>query len=440
MSNPWLEEAWRTLSIALVSLIVGWWFGEILLALLVGLGVYAGWHMRQIYRLERWLRYGKHFHPPEAHGIWEEIFQEIYRLQQRNRKRKRKLGTMLNRFQQATAAMPDATIVLEGERLDWWNAAAETLLGLHYPRDVGQHVGNLIRNPEFTARLQSENFATPIQMTSPVDPGLTLSVRFIPYGKNQRLVVARDITRLQQLERVRSDFVANVSHELRTPLTVLAGYLETLLDEPVEMAAEPTRRTLDAMRVQSDRMRGIVEDLLTLSRLENQPAPKDLAPVPVAGLLAQIREDAQRLSGDQQHKVTLEADAGLWLHGSEAELRSLFSNLAFNAVRYTPAGGVVVLRWYADAAGAHFAVRDTGIGIAAHHIPRLTERFYRIDAGRSRGNGGTGLGLAIVKHVLARHDASLHIESKPGQGSLFRCDFPPARVASAPDMTVQQTC
>lgn len=429
MSNPWFEELWRTLGIAAVSLLVGWWFDAVAPALLLGLGVYAAWHIRQAYRLELWLRQGKRFHPPEAHGIWEEIFQQIYRLQQRNRKRKRKLGFMLNRFQQATAALPDATVVLaDGERIEWWNDAAETLLGLHYPRDIGQHVGNLIRSPVFVAYLQGDNFDTPIQLPAPGNQYLMLSLRLIPYAADQRLLVARDITRIQQLERMRRDFVANVSHELRTPLTVVSGYLETLLDDDSDAAARRWHKMLKAMYEQSYRMQGIVEDLLMLSRLETQAQPEQQQPVAVPGLLAQIREDAQRLSGEQGHQIVLEADPDLWLQGAESELRSLFSNLAFNAVRYTPDGGRIHMRWYGDAQGAHFAIQDTGIGIAAQHIPRLTERFYRVDVGRSRGSGGTGLGLAIVKHVLLRHDGQLEIDSQPGQGSTFRCDFAPARV------------
>lgn len=428
MSNPWIEELWRTLAIAGISLLIGWAFGEIALALLLGLGVYAGWHMRQVYRLERWLRHGKRFHPPEARGIWEEIFHHIYRLQQRNRKRKRKLGGMLNRFQQATAALPDATVVLsDGERIEWWNDAAEALLGLSYPRDVGQHVANLVRAPAFVDYLNSGDFETPIQFPAPGNPQLTLSLRLIPYATDQRLLVARDISRLQQLERMRRDFVANVSHELRTPLTVVSGYLETLIEEDDE-AALRWRRTLQAMHGQSKRMEGIVEDLLMLSRLETREQPEHQSPVAVPGLLAQMREDAQRLSGEQAHRITLEADSDLWLLGAENELRSLFSNLVFNAVRYTPAGGDIRIGWYADPDGAHFSVQDTGIGIAAQHISRLTERFYRVDVGRSRGSGGTGLGLAIVKHVLLRHEGRLEIDSEPGKGSTFRCDFPPSRM------------
>ena len=437
MSNPWLEELWRALLIAAISILVGWPFGAVAWTLLLGLGTYAGWHMRQAYRLERWLRQGKRYHPPEANGIWEEIFQQIYRLQQRNRKRKRKLGFMLNRFQQATSALPDATVVLgDGGRIDWWNDAAEDLLGLRHPRDIGQHIGNLIRSPAFVAYLRGGKFDYPIQMSAPGNPQLTLSLRLISFGADQRLLVARDITRIQQLERMRRDFVANVSHELRTPLTVVSGYLETLLDETDDPAVQRWQRTLQTMHEQSHRMQGIVEDLLMLSRLETQAEVDQHGPVAVPGLLAQVREDAQRLSGAQGHHIALEADSELWLQGNETELRSLFSNLAFNAVRYTPAGGKISMRWHKDEHGAHFEIQDTGIGIAEHHIPRLTERFYRVDVGRSRGSGGTGLGLAIVKHVLLRHDGQLRIESQPRQGSTFYCDFPPARAIHSARLAV----
>ncbi|MFN2309057.1 MAG: phosphate regulon sensor histidine kinase PhoR [Gammaproteobacteria bacterium] len=430
MSNPWIEELWRTLGVAAASLLIGVLFDAVAPALLLGLGVYAAWHMRQVYRLEYWLRYGKRFHPPEARGIWEDIFQMIYRLQQRNRKRKRKLGTMLSQFQQATAALPDATVVLgDREHIAWWNDAAEQLLGLHYPRDVGQNITNLVRHPAFIAYLRGGAFDLPIQIPAPGNLHLSLSLRLIDYGKDQRLLLARDISHLQQLERVRSDFVANVSHELRTPLTVLAGYLETLIDEVGHEVPAHWQKSLSVMHEQSDRMRRIVEDLLILARLESQALPDSQQPVGVPGLLAQVCEDARRLSGEQGHRITLEANPELWLLGVDNELRGLFSNLAFNAVRYTPAGGAIQLRWYGDAQGAHFAITDTGIGIAAQHIPRLTERFYRVDAGRSREGGGTGLGLAIVKHVLLRHDGRLQVESTPGKGSVFRCDFPPARVS-----------
>jgi two-component system phosphate regulon sensor histidine kinase PhoR len=249
-----------------------------------------------------------------------------------------------------------------------------------------------------------------------------LSVSVIPYGDNQHLLLGHDITQLHRLEQIRSDFIANVSHELRTPLTVIAGFLETMRD--AEDCTQEFQRPLLLMAQQTARMRNIVEDLLFLSRLESEPATDRGTPVVVADLLKTIYEEAQVLSGEQHH-ITLEVDETVIIYGHTEELHSAFSNLVYNAVRYTPPGGDISIRWYQDAEGIHLAVHDTGEGIAPEHLPRLTERFYRIDVGRSRLQGGTGLGLAIVKHVLNRHKGHLHIESEVGKGSLFRCDFSP---------------
>ncbi len=416
-------------AVLVAFLIVGLPFGQPMVFMLLGAAFYLAWHLRNIYRLYVWLRRGRRFHPPESSGIWEEIFQQIYRLQQRNRKRKRKLGNMLSRFQQATKALPDATVVLagHGEEVEWWNVAAGQLLGLVNPRDVGQRISNLVRHPVFISYLLREDYTEPVEFPAPVDENLLLSVRIIAYGKDQRLVVARDITRLKRLEQTRRDFVANASHELRTPLTVISGYLETLADDP-EAHTGPWLRTLPILQEQSLSMQHLVDDLLLLSRLETEHPEEQGEGVNVPALLAAILEDARSLSGDAAHDIQLEAEPDLWLQGRELELRSAFSNLAYNAVRYTPPGGRIDLRWYSDDEGAHYAVTDTGIGIAPQHLPRLTERFYRVDVGRSRNSGGTGLGLAIVKHVLLRHDARLSVDSEPGAGSCFYCDFPPAAV------------
>ncbi|WJW75072.1 phosphate regulon sensor histidine kinase PhoR [Thiohalobacter sp. IOR34] len=428
MSNPWIDELWRAGIIAAVALLLGLVFGQPWLWLLLAVSAYLGWHLRNLARLVEWLRVGRRFHPPESSGIWDEVFQQIYRLQQRNRQRKRKLGSMLNRFQQATAAMPDATVVLTpGDEIEWWNQAAERLLGLSYPRDTGQRISNLLRHPAFVEYLARGDYAQPLEMPSPADEHVGLSIRIVPYGNNQRLLIARDISRIQRLEQMRRDFVANVSHELRTPLTVLAGYLETL-DGDAEEADGDWRHALPVLRQQTERMQRIVEDLLMLSRLETDSGQGGQEPVSVPAMLAVICDDARRLSDDKRHEVLLEADPELWLRGNDHELRSLFSNLIFNAVRYTPAGGRIRVRWYQEGGQAVCAVSDTGIGIAPQHIPRLTERFYRIDVGRSRQSGGTGLGLAIVKHVLLRHQGELGIQSEPGKGSTFSARFPAGRV------------
>ncbi len=401
-----------------------------------GWGLFAGalagalWQQRQLIRFERWLAERPKGYPPAPPGLWEEIYSHIHRLQQSHKKRKKKLASLLNRFQESTAAMPDATVVLDAEgRIEWFNRAAARLLGLRQPQDRGQRILNLLRSPEFSAYLNGGDYQTPLVMPAPERPDLTLSVHVVPYGNRQRLLIARDITRLQQLERVRRDFVTNVSHELRTPLTVVHGYLEALEDDPHCRAH--WGRALEAMRQQTQRMRDIVEDLLLLSRLETAQPQDDPRPVAVPALLRDLLEAARSLSGEQGHRITLESDPDLHLRGNAKELYSAFSNLVFNAVKYTPPGGEIHIRWRRHEHGACFQVQDTGIGIPAHEIPRITERFYRVDVARSRDSGGTGLGLAIVKHVLARHNARLVIDSRPGRGSTFTCLFPAERIVAA---------
>ena len=431
MHNPWFEEWLRGGLILGGAWLAGWLFGYPWPFLFFGLAGYFAWHMRNLARLVSWLGEGRRFQPPESSGIWDEVFQRIYRLQQRNRQRKRKLAKILKRFQQATAALPDATAVLtEQGDIEWWNDEGSRLLGLNYPRDVGARVTNLLRHPAFVQYVKEGDFSRPVQLPSPVDERITLSVRIVPYGKKRRLLVARDISRLTRLEQIRRDFVANVSHELRTPLTVIAGYLETMEEEAQGRDGEDGRwgSALGVMRQQTERMQRIVEDLLMLSRLETDSVGAGEEPVAVPALLAAICDDARRLSGGDGHEIHLEVDETLWLRGAETELRSLFSNLVFNAVRYTPPGGRIDVRWCQDGDQARFSVQDTGIGIAPHHIPRLTERFYRVDVGRSRMKGGTGLGLAIVKHVLLRHQGELEISSIVGEGSRFSALFPQERL------------
>jgi two-component system phosphate regulon sensor histidine kinase PhoR len=436
LSAPWHTEFRRLAVLLLAMLLAGLLAGHPLLFVGIAAMIYAGWHLWNLYRLEHWLGQDKKAEPPDAPGIWGEVFDRFYRLQQRNRKRKRKLAVMLRRFRESTTAMPDATVVLDGnDRIEWFNRAAGHLLGLDPSQDIGQYIGNLLRHPRFTEYLahRSENQGPhSLEISAPHNSHLLLRLHLIPYAKRSTLLIARDITHLQRLEQIRRDFVANVSHELRTPLTVLTGFLETLSDADDECTRQ-WQRPLSLMAQQTARMQNIVDDLLLLSKLESGSAPNNQGkPVEVARLLRQIHEEARLLSGEQQHRFVLELDDDLCLPGQEEELRSAFSNLVFNAVRYTPAQGEITLRWHSDNAGLHFSVSDTGEGIAVQHIPRLTERFYRVDVGRSRSQGGTGLGLAIVKHVLNRHQGSLRIESKLGQGSTFICDFPPAREAAKP--------
>jgi two-component system phosphate regulon sensor histidine kinase PhoR len=423
LPNHWTNEVWRLASILVVALIPGIAIGYPYAAVAIALLGYLFWHFRKLRNLYLWLRAPDDAPVPDAEGLWGEVFHALHTRQQRIAKREQKLSTLLTRFEDASMALPDAVVVLRGEgTIDWINPAAERLLGLRPQQDMGQSVTNLVRNPVFVSYLRSHDYTAPILMESPRNANLTLNIRIVPYGHGLRLLVARDITRMQRLEQMRRDFVANISHELRTPLTVVTGYLETMIDS-AEPALEPWLGSLRLMQEQTRRMSHLVTDLLFLSRIETSPRTSTWDPVSVPALLAAIREEALALSGEERHTIDLEVDESLWIKGNESELRSAFSNIVFNAVRYTPAQGHITVRWYGDERGAHLEVQDSGIGIAAEHIPRLTERFYRVDTARSRERGGTGLGLAIVKHVMARHEGELTIESTPGVGSKFACHF-----------------
>jgi two-component system phosphate regulon sensor histidine kinase PhoR len=335
---------------------------------------------------------------------------------------------MLARFQESTSAMPDATLVLNAENeIEWFNKAAIMLLGLNKVQDVGQRIDNLVRTPAFVNYLMRGNFRRPLEMFSPENRDISLSINIVGYGKNNKLMIVRDVTRLHQLENMRRDFVANVSHELKTPLTVINGYLENLMDAGDENTSQ-WYGVLDQMHQQSERMAQIVNDLLLLSRLETDDDSQSRDPVAVPALIAAIVDDLNSLIKEKQQTVEVDCDLNLWLQGNEKELYSAFSNLIVNAVKYTPEKGKITLRWQLKAGQPYFEVMDSGIGIAPEHIPRLTERFYRVDKGRSRDQGGTGLGLAIVKHVMIRHNAKLMISSEPGKGSSFRCAFSPERL------------
>ena len=424
MPGHWWSLGRRLALLVLGAAVLGWMAGQVLLALLIAVSGSLVWQLWQLYRLERWLRDDKDAGLPQSGLVWEGIAARIDRLRRQNRKRKRKFGRLLEQFQQATAALPDAAVILgEDDKVVWCNGASQPLLGLAPGRDVGLPVANLLRNPEFVAFLNQRRQGDSVEFPSPVDDVRVLNARIVPYGKKQRLLLATDITRVRRLEQMRRDFIANVSHELRTPLTVVIGYLETLLDSD-NPALEDWRRPLRGMRQQTGRMLHLIEDLLLLARLESQKDRTPGKPVAVPALLADIADDAIALSGDQNHRIDLCAEPRLWILGCEKELRSAFSNLVFNAVRYTPAGGRIAIRWFADDSGIHLAVEDDGEGIASQHIPRLSERFYRVNRDRSRGSGGTGLGLSIVKHVLNNHRGRLRITSELGKGSLFVCEFP----------------
>ncbi len=428
MIGVWRLEIWKAIGLLVAALLLGATVGHMALFLLGATVIYLATHLYNLHRLEHWLRVGRRYHPPDAGGVWGDVFHELYRLQQRNRRRKRRLAQFLDRFERVFSALPDATVVLGSDyTIQWANEAATRLLNLRWPQDSGRRIQNLVRIPLFLEYVERGEYAEPVEIPSPIEDAARLALRLIPFGRNQLLLVARDMTRIHCLEQVRRDFVANVSHELRTPLTVMRGYLETIEGAGDEMP-EPWREPVAIMGQQVVRMQRIVEDLLLLARLEAEPVSVGTRVVKVAPMLAQLREEARVLSGDRAHRIELEADEELCLRGEEHVLRSAFANVLFNAVQYTPGGGTIRMRWYADAEGAHFEVEDNGIGVPPAHIPRLTERFYRVDKGRSRATGGTGLGLAIVKHALNRHGGRLRVRSEVGVGSTFTCDLPTARV------------
>jgi len=388
--------------------------------------VYLIWHLGNLYRLDNWLRRGRQFATPASLGVWGELFNHFYRLRRRDRERKRRIAYLLREFRNSTSAMPDAVVVVDALwEIIWFNDAASRLLGLRPGTDLGRRIGNLIRHPDFVGYLRHGDFEEPVDIPAPAAPGVRIALRIVPYGSDQRLLLARDVTRLYRLEEMRRDFVANASHELRSPLTVVSGYLDAMrADARLE---GDWGAPLAEMAHQMQRMSDIIKDLLELSRLETEAREAPFAPVDVPALLQRIQRESQAL-GYGPRDVAIEIGEPLWILGAESELYSAFSNLVFNAMRYTPDSGKVRISWMKDGEGAALSVSDTGVGIAPEHLPRLTERFYRVDRSRSRDSGGTGLGLAIVKHVLQRHGSELSVESEPGKGSVFTCHFPAERV------------
>ncbi len=422
---PRTQSAWTStlgqLVLALgAGLLVGFGTGHPWPVLaLTALGI-VGWHYWRLRKLLVRLTSRQHVPLPRGVGVWNEL-ERLLRAQQDDvRNRKRRLMAMLRAYRAAAAALPDAVVVVErnNQRVQWFNEAAAPLLGLRYPQDIGAPLGERLQPLQVAHWLSRGRHAEPIlDAPSPVSADMRLSLRLIPYSEELWLVVARDVSKMMRLEQMRRDFVANVSHELRTPLTVVHGYLD-MLDPEDQPEWAPM---LKEMQHQSQRMTQLVEDLLTLSRLEAQDGVEEDA-VSMASMLATLKREAEALS-QGKHAITVTDDAGVDLRGSTRELHSAFSNLVSNAIRYTPAGGSIDIRFAGEPGGVALSVRDSGYGIPAAHLPRITERFYRVSTSRSRESGGTGLGLAIVKHVLNLHQARLGIQSAVGQGSTFSCHF-----------------
>lgn len=399
------------------------------IALAVAAAVLAGMLARQWWgftKLRRWARQARLGDPPEAGGAWGEVFNLLHRHRRAALRRRSDLARLIVRTRRAAQALPYGVTVLDARlRLDWCNQAARDHFALDPERDRGEPIANFLRQPEAAAWLEAREFAQPLRLRA--SGGRSLSVQMVGYQNDAWLLLSHDVTGTERVEAMRRDFVANVSHELRTPLTVLAGFLETIQD--LKLEPQRVRDYVGLMAPQAERMKRLVDDLLTLSALEHAPPPPE-ARIALRPLLERLRAEAEQLSGGK-HRIGLEIADTHDLRGAESELSSAFANLVSNAVRYTPAGGEIRLSWRETAEGAEFAVEDTGIGIEPEHIPRLTERFYRVDRSRSRETGGTGLGLAIAKHALSRHQAELEVSSVPGKGSRFAARFPAFRLLAA---------
>ncbi|WP_133501534.1 phosphate regulon sensor histidine kinase PhoR [Cognatilysobacter terrigena] len=429
------RSAWlRTLGLVAIPTGAGLVCGAIAhrpaLGLAIGALAALAWQMWRVAGLVARLTAGLHARPDASSDIYGEIERLLHRRQGSTRVRKRRLVAMLRAYRAAATVLPDAVVVVarDSQRIVWFNEAGTTLLGLHYPTDIEASIVDRLPGLPMASWLARGRHAEPLEIASPLNGTITLSLRLLPYSDELWLLVARDVSRLLQLEQMRRDFVANVSHELRTPLTVLHGYLDML--DPAE---QPEWAPMIAeMQRQSSRMTQLVEDLLTLSRLESRADLPSEEIIPMAGMLAALRREAQGLS-QGHHEIDVDDGADVDLYGSPKELHSAFSNLVANAVRYTPAGGRIRIAWQMEAdidnaCGVALSVTDTGYGIPAAHLPRITERFYRVSTSRSRESGGTGLGLSIVKHVLNLHQARLEIRSEVGVGSTFSCHFGAARV------------
>ncbi len=427
MSQAWSFALARLAGAIAAAIGLGLVFGQIGLWLTIVLGGMLTWQLVNLFRLQRWLRYRSQEEPPDLGGVWGDVVALIGRIYRRKQFYKRRVTQLFREFRRLTAALPDGVVLLSpGREILWFNRTAALMLGLRRKADRGLPIENLIRQPEFSSYLQGPSGGAGVVVR--MQGGERSLALVVIAAGGQLLMLARDVTREARLEQMRKDFVANASHELRSPLTVIAGYLDQLGDETG--LGQEWREPIADMRRQADRMREIVDDLLELSRLESSADEAPMLLVDVPALLERIVREA-RATAAAPVRFELDIESGKGLFGSERELHSIASNLISNAVKYTAADGTITVRWSCDDAGAHLSVADTGIGIAAEHLPRLTERFYRVDRARARANGGSGLGLSIVKHGLQRHGGRLEITSYEGHGSTFTAHFPSRRLPSA---------
>ena len=417
----WKRLAGEFFLFCLPAIILGIFVGHFGWLLFASLLAALGWNYYNQLKLSHWLWLDRSITPPNGRWSWEPLFYGLNQMQMRNRRRRRELGQLIKRFRSGAESLPDAVVLTTEEgNIVWCNGLAQELLGFRWPEDNGQHIFNLLRYPEFRVWIQARDFSRALNLQ--LNNEHYVEFRVMPYSEGQLLMVARDVTQMRQLEGARRNFFANVSHELRTPLTVLQGYLEMMEDAKLE---EPFRtKALDTMQEQTRRMDGLVKQLLTLSKIEAS-ANMDLhEKVDIPVMLGMLEREVQTLSGGQ-HEVVFRVNDKLKVFGNEDQLRSAVSNLVYNAVNHTPPGTRIEVSWQQTPQGAQFQISDNGPGIAPQHLPRLTERFYRVDKARSRQTGGSGLGLAIVKHALSHHNARLEVMSEVGVGTRFMFTLAP---------------
>lgn len=422
------ELWWFSIFLVLMGTI-GFSLGYLRESLILAMGCYIAWLHVHLNRIAQWLAKARHSSPKENtfSGIWAELIDSILLLWRRYEKDKVRLQAVVTRVQEMTSTLNDAIILLNSRNnIEWWNKSAERIFDFR-DMDYGHKITNIIRNPKFLSYFDEQDYREPLDLNSARHTGKRLQYQIHPFGKGERLIIVRDITRVHKLERMRRDFVANVSHELRTPLTVIRGYVDTLALAP-ELSGK-WQKAIGQMQAQGVRMTALINDLISLANLETDERENLDEVVHIEPLFQMVINDAQVVSADKSHQFSAHCPPHLSMLGSEKELRSAFSNLVINAVKYSPKGTKICLDAEIEDNQLIFHVKDQGLGIDPKHIPRLTERFYRVDEGRSSNSGGTGLGLAIVKHVLIRHDATLRISSQLGKGSVFSCYFPIKRVS-----------
>ena len=411
----------------LIASLIGIGIGYFWILIFIAFAIFFILQLRSLYLVNEWISNRPYDVPPNLDGIWGALLFNVYRAQRQERIVQAEMVGLIDRAQSSLVALAEAVVLIdESHQIEWWNPAAEKLLGIQ-PLDRGRNILTILRQPNFIEYFNHIDQAPDgLKMKSSAFEDHYVQVKMTRFGGESRLLVAYDVTRMHNLEQMRKDFIDNISHELRTPLTVLSGYIETFTDQ--EDLNPRWKRAFDQMQAQTKRMNALVNDLLLLSRLESNKQIAKNQIIEMPSLMNQLFDDAQAYNVDYGHTLNLEIDSHCDLIGSDMELASAFSNLITNAIKYTPKGGTITMGWHDDGVQGYFTVEDTGIGIDPKHLPRLTERFYRVDSARSRQTGGTGLGLAIVKHVLMQHGAHLEIESKENQGSTFKVVFPKERL------------